>query len=92
MYSTVDGGRRWTAVPDRLFQGKDKLASIVRFTSRERGFVFVTGGQAGFVYTTDEGAHWQRQVVPKYVYDCQAFEGDLLCSAAGFRVLRVHPK
>jgi hypothetical protein len=25
------------------------------------------------------------------VYDCQVFEGDLLCSS-GFRILTVHPK
>jgi len=41
LYSTVDWGKHWTAEPDLSFQGKGKWASVVRFTSRERGFVFV---------------------------------------------------
>jgi photosystem II stability/assembly factor-like uncharacterized protein len=41
LYSTVDGGKHWTAEPDLSFQGKGNWASVVRFTSRERGFVFV---------------------------------------------------
>jgi hypothetical protein len=40
LYSTVDGGKHWAPDPDPSFQGKDKQANVVRFTSRERGFVF----------------------------------------------------
>lgn len=94
LYSTVDGGRRWTADPDQSFQGKGKFASVVRFVSRERGFVFVDdNGHSRLVYTMDGGTHWSKQAMPSSVYDCQVFAGDLMCSAApGFRVLTLHPK
>ncbi|HUO32016.1 MAG TPA: hypothetical protein VMU80_22545 [Bryobacteraceae bacterium] len=94
LYSTVDGGKHWTPDPDLLFQGKDKQASVVRFTSRERGLVFfLEGGQNRLAFTTDGGRHWYRQALPRYVDDCRVFEGDLLCSSApGFRLLTLHPK
>jgi photosystem II stability/assembly factor-like uncharacterized protein len=96
LYSTVDGGKHWTADPDLSFQGKGKWASVVRFTSRERGFVFLDdrdNGQSGLIYTLDGGAHWHKQALRDLVYDCQVLEGDLLCSSApGFRLLTVHPK
>ncbi len=94
LYSTVDGGKHWTADPDLSFQGKGKFASVVRFTSSDRGFIFVDdNGQFRLMYTTDGGAHWSKQVLPRFVYDCQVFEGDLLCSSApGFRLLTLHPK
>jgi len=94
LYSTVDGGRHWTPDPDLLFQGKDKLANLVRFTSRERGFVFFDGnGQSRLAYTTDGGKHWDKQALPRFVNDCQVFGGDLMCSAGpGFRLLTLHPK
>jgi len=96
LYSTIDGGKHWAADPDLSFQGKGKFASVVRFTSKERGFVFVDhidNGQAGLMYTTDGGLHWYKQALPRSVYDCQVFEGDLLCSSAhGFRLLAVHPR
>jgi photosystem II stability/assembly factor-like uncharacterized protein len=92
LYSTVDGGKHWTADADLSFQGKGKFASVVRFTSRERGFVFVDdGGKNRLIYTLDGGAHWDKQSLPDFVYDCQILEGDLLCSS-GFRLLTVHPK
>jgi photosystem II stability/assembly factor-like uncharacterized protein len=98
LYSTVDGGRHWTAEPDLSFQGKGKFASVVRFTSEERGFVFVddrNNAQRALMYTLDGGTHWHKQAlqVRDFAYDCQVFEGDLLCSAdLGFRLLTVHPK
>lgn len=59
LFSTVDGGRRWTPEPDLSFQGKGKLANVVRFTSRERGFVFfLDGGQKACVH---DG--WRRALV-----------------------------
>jgi photosystem II stability/assembly factor-like uncharacterized protein len=85
----------WTPDPDPSFQGKDKQANVVRFTSRERGFVFLLEGtgQSRLMYTMDGGTHWFRQALPRFVYDCQVFEGDLLCSSApGFRLLTVHPR
>lgn len=94
LYSTVDGGKHWTAHPDLSFQGKGRFASVVRFTSKERGFVFfVDKGQNRLVYTVDAGAHWHKQALPSSVYACQVFEGDLLCSVdRGFRLLTLHPR
>ncbi len=96
LYSTVDGGKHWTAEPDLSFQGKGKWASVVRFTSRERGFVFLDdrdNGQRALIYTLDGGKHWHQQALRDLVNDCQILEGDLLCSSApGFRLLTVHPK
>jgi photosystem II stability/assembly factor-like uncharacterized protein len=91
LFSTVDGGKHWA--PDPAFQGKDKWAREVRFLSKERGFVFVEEAKGhSLMYTTDGGAHWSRHALPRSVYDCQVFEGDLLCSADGFRLLTLHPK
>ena len=92
LYSSVDGGKHWTAEPDLSFQGKGKWASVVRFTSRERGFVFVDdrdNALRALMYTLDGGAHWHKQPLGlrDFAYDCQVFEGDLLCSAD----LRVPP-
>jgi photosystem II stability/assembly factor-like uncharacterized protein len=94
LYSTVDGGKHWRPDPDPSFQGKDKQANVVRFTSRERGFVFfLEGGQNRLAYTMDGGTHWYKLALPRYVDNCQVFEGDLLCSSAlGFRLLTLHPK
>jgi photosystem II stability/assembly factor-like uncharacterized protein len=98
LYSTVDGGNHWTAEPDVSFQGKGKWASVVRFTSRERGFVFVDGrdnAQRVLMYTLDGGTHWRKQALRlrDFAYDCQVFEGDLLCSTElAFGLLTLHPK
>jgi photosystem II stability/assembly factor-like uncharacterized protein len=98
LYSTVDGGKHWTAGPDLSFEGKGKWASVVRFTSRERGFVFVDdsdNAQRALMYTLDGGTHWHKQALRlrDFAYDCQVFEGDLLCSAdLPFRLLTLHPK
>jgi photosystem II stability/assembly factor-like uncharacterized protein len=95
LYSTVEGGEHWMRDPDLSFQGKDKQANVVRFTSRERGFVFFWEGkgQSKLAYTTDGGTHWSKQALPRFIDHCQVFEGDLLCSSApGFRLLTLHPK
>lgn len=96
MFLTTDGGRTWVPDPDLSFQGEDKWAGVVRFTSERNGFVFVDGKRRSLLSTNDNGAHWRRQDLPAPVYDCQAFEGDLLCSAgkwrSGFRLLTVHPQ
>jgi photosystem II stability/assembly factor-like uncharacterized protein len=94
LYSTVDGGRHWTPDADSSFKGKDKQANAVRFTSRERGFVFLESkGQSRLAYTTDGGTHWHNQTLPRFAYDCQVFAGDLMCNAADkFRLLTLHPK
>jgi len=110
LFGTLDGGATWTQEPDRSFQGKRKLAGVVRFLSESVGFVFENEESPSsnphtpvaaqrrytLVYTSDAGAHWHKQGIPNPVYDCQAFEGDLRCSAgggsSGFNVLTVHPK
>jgi len=93
LYSTADGGRHWTPDPGLLFQGKGKLANVVRFTSRERGFVFMDDdGKNRLAYTMDGGTHWFKEALPRSVYHCQVFKGDLLCSSPGFRFLTLHPK
>jgi photosystem II stability/assembly factor-like uncharacterized protein len=94
LYSTVDGGRHWARDPDLSFRGKGKQANVVRFTSRERGFVFMEDkGQNRLAYTTDGGTHWYKHALPRFVYACQVFDGDLLCSSAsGFHLLTLHPK
>jgi photosystem II stability/assembly factor-like uncharacterized protein len=93
LYSTFDGGKHWTPDPDLSFQGKDKMAIALGFTSRERGFVFFLEGkgQSRLAYTADGGTHWHTQVLPRSVEDCQLFAGDLVCSA-GLRLLTLHPK
>ncbi|HSR08137.1 MAG TPA: hypothetical protein VLM42_13375 [Bryobacteraceae bacterium] len=91
LYSTVDGGKHWTLDPDLSFQGKDKMVIVVRFTSRERGFVFLEGnGQSRLAYTTDGGTHWSNQVLPRFVNHCQVFAVDVMCSAR-FHLLTLHP-
>lgn len=94
LYSTVDGGRHWAADPDAPFQGKGKTVNAVRFTSPETGFVFfLEGAKSKLAYTTDGGANWHEQALPRLVDDCQVFAGDVLCSAnSGFRLLTLHPK
>ncbi len=97
LFSTVDGGRNWTPEPDSSFQGKGKWAGVVRFVSERKGFVFDDeSNHHNLIYTTDGGGNWHRQALPQSIYDCQVFEGDLLCSSGGgptgFRLLSLHPK
>lgn len=103
LFSTVDGGRNWAPEPDPSFQGKRKWAGVVRFVSEKTGFLFESedaGGQGvdrnRLIYTTDGGIHWHQQPLPQSVYDCQVFEGGVLCSSgnwpSGFRLLTLHPK
>jgi photosystem II stability/assembly factor-like uncharacterized protein len=94
MFSTTDGGKTWTPERDLSFQGQGKWAGPVGFVSAERGFIFVEEGkQHRVLYTSDGGTHWRSQALPGSVYDCQVFNGGLLCSSApGFRVLDLHPK
>jgi photosystem II stability/assembly factor-like uncharacterized protein len=98
LFSTVDGGRHWTPELDASFQGKGKWAAAVRFVSEKNGFVFERdeANRHNLIYTTDGGAHWRKQTLPQSVYDCQVFEGDLLCSSgnrpSGFQLLTLHPK
>jgi len=93
LFSTADGGKTWAPEPDPSFQGKGKWAGVVRFVSGQRGFVFAAEAkQHSLMYTTDGGAHWSKQALPRSVYDCQVFEGDLLCSSPGFALVTLHPK
>ncbi len=94
LYLTVDGGKHWTPDTDPSFQGKGRQGNAVRFTSRERGFVFFSeGAQSRLAYTMDGGKRWQNRALPRFVDHCQVFRSDLLCSAGpGFRLLTLHPK
>jgi hypothetical protein len=105
LFSTVDGGKTWKPESNTLFRGIHHLGTVVRFVSKETGFVFedeITYSRSeprapsnALRYTTDAGAHWHNQAIHYGVEDCQVFEGDLLCGATprngnGFGVLRLH--
>ncbi len=103
IFATTDGGRTWTRQVSEAFQ--DETAFWISFASERLGFVYVEdqpqlGGAgepvAALVYTSDAGTHWHKLVPPNYVAGCQAFGGDLVCSAQGknsrLMVLTIHPK
>ena len=96
LFSTEDGGKNWIPEHDLSFQGNDKWEGVVRFISKNIGFVFVRDSVDRLVYTLDGGTRWTQLSLPHSVYDCQVFEGDLLCSAgngpAEFKLLTVHTK
>lgn len=78
------------------FQGAGRWMGVVRFVSQQNGFVFQEDirqgirNRRGLFYTTDGGASWHQQTLPGSVFDCQVFEGYLLCSSApGLRLLRL---
>ena len=91
LFTTADGGKTWKPESDRLFRGIHHLGTVVRFVSREMGFVFedeVTythsehkAASNTLRYTTDGGAHWNNLAIYYAVQDCQVFEGNLLCAA-----------
>lgn len=92
LFSTIDGGRHWA--PEPAFRDSDKRPRSVRFLSRDRGFVFIEQPKGySLMYTADGGGHWSRHALPRFVGDCQAFDGDLLCTAEppGFTLLTLHP-
>jgi photosystem II stability/assembly factor-like uncharacterized protein len=105
LFKTADSGKTWTQERDMSFQGPGKWARVVRFVSGKLGFVFESDEAARgprtsrsiLVYTEDGGNHWHQQSLPRSVYDCQVYGGELKCSAdgggkPGFAVLTVHPK
>lgn len=93
LLSTVNGGKSWVPEADFLFQGKGNWPEIVRFVDEQRGYVFVEAPKCYLSYTTDGGAHWGKQAIPRFLDDCQVFEGDLLCACGpGFGLLTLHPK
>jgi photosystem II stability/assembly factor-like uncharacterized protein len=101
LYRTRDGGATWTADPDPTLQGAANWMSVVRFVGDALAFGFGRELASGsdekpfLLYSRDAGDHWQRFSLPHSVYDCQALEGNLLCSAhsgeTGFWVLKIHP-
>ncbi|MBZ5498061.1 MAG: hypothetical protein LAP85_16805 [Acidobacteriia bacterium] len=99
LYSTENGGKTWVANTDLAFQGKGNWISVVRFVSDRLGFLFESNFQSNgnqMLFTRDGGTTWIKQTLPHSVYDCQVFDGDLLCAGGGgpknFRVLTVHSK
>ncbi|MGB8413967.1 MAG: hypothetical protein WCE23_14185 [Candidatus Binatus sp.] len=98
LFTTIDGGKNWMPEPVSASKGKGNRVSIVRFVSKKTGFIFASRDSNGgdLIYTTDGGSHWSNQILSHSVFDCQVFEGDLLCSAgAGKRfeylLLTLHP-
>jgi photosystem II stability/assembly factor-like uncharacterized protein len=96
LFSTEDGGKKWVPEGDLSFQGKGKWMGVVRFISEKNGFIFERDEVNSLLYTPDGGAHWSKQTVPHAVYDCQVFEGDLLCGGGAgsgdFSLLTMHLK
>jgi photosystem II stability/assembly factor-like uncharacterized protein len=96
LYSTEDGGKKWVVESDQSFQGKNKWMGVVRFISGENGFIFESDSVNNLLYTRDGGGHWSKQAMPHSVYDCQIFEGDLLCGGGkgptDFWLLTLHLK
>ena len=97
LYSTEDGGKKWVPEGDLSFQGKGRWMGVVRFISPQKGFLFEREDDANkLLFTQDGGAHWAKQTVPHSVFDCQVYEGDLLCDAGNrpteFSLLTVHLK
>ena len=104
VFATTDGGRSWARQEGETLEGE--VAFWVSFLSERLGFVSAEGPpQEGgadepvpaLIYTLDGGTHWHRVVLlPDDVAGCQAFGGDLLCSAQGKKahlaVLTIHPK
>jgi hypothetical protein len=91
----VDGGKTWVPQASASFQGAGKWAGVVRFVSEKNGFVFEDeANRHSLIYSTDGGVNWHKQPLPHGVFDCQVFEGDLLCSSgfrqSGFRLLSLH--
>jgi len=91
VFATTDGGGTWRRQGADAFD--DDPAAWVSFLSVRLGFAYVAGSLA---YTTDAGARWHRLEVPNYISNCQALEGDFLCSASGSTspliVLTIHPR
>lgn len=107
LIGTTDGGRTWASVPVPLVRSGNWVPrpAVLGFVSDKVGFVFSTegGGPPSWnpksrkvLFTADGGAHWRKYALPFSVSSCQAFDGDLLCSAdrkgSHFGVLTLHPK
>ena len=107
LIGTADGGRTWAPVPVRPVRSGNWVprSAVLGFVSGKVGFVFSTEGEGPpardpksgkVLFTADGGAHWRRYGLPYSVSRCQAFDGDLLCSAdrknSNFGILTLHPK
>jgi photosystem II stability/assembly factor-like uncharacterized protein len=102
VFATADGGRTWTRQVSEASESGP--AFWIRFLSERLGFIYVedqsqTGGTDGpgptLAYTSDGGVRWHEVALPNYVAGCQAFGGDLLCSAQSKKsrliLLTIHP-
>jgi photosystem II stability/assembly factor-like uncharacterized protein len=101
LFGTVDGGKTWSPMSADALKSVDRAADVVDFVSEKVGFLFAAGNageqsDTQTLYTSDGGSHWLKQNLPYSVHSCEAFEGDLLCSASsgkpGFGVLTLHPR
>jgi photosystem II stability/assembly factor-like uncharacterized protein len=103
--ATHDGGRTWYPLETPALRTTTWWPDVVRFVTERTGFLFVTEDDSpqakGFegqsvLYTADGGFHWRKYPLPYSIFSCQAFEGDLLCSARSphsrIGVLTLHPK
>ena len=101
LFRTQDGGATWKADPDKGFQGARNWLAGVRVIGNSLAFAYGRddgGGskdQGMLVYSHDGGDHWQKFLLPRRIYDCQAVEGNLECSAlsgdTGLWLLKVRP-
>ncbi|HVO97117.1 MAG TPA: hypothetical protein VMT15_03580 [Bryobacteraceae bacterium] len=92
VFSTTDGGKTWTRQESRVLQSG--YAFWVNFLSEQFGFVYLD--RPALAYTSDAGVAWQKIAIRGYVTGCQAFAGDLFCTAQDKRsklaVLTIHPR
>ncbi len=101
LFRSRDGGETWNADPDATIQGARNWLSGVRVMRNHLAFGFgrtdAEGSNKGvLLYSSDTGEHWQKFGVERAINDCQAFEGNLFCSAvsgeSGLWLLNVHPR
>jgi photosystem II stability/assembly factor-like uncharacterized protein len=107
LLQTADGGRTWVSMSAPSVRSANSVpqSDVLGFVSPQTGFVFSTESEGPpwwdpkdrkVLFTSDGGTRWRQYPLPYSVRRCQAFMGDLLCSAdqkdSHFGVLRLHPR